>query len=336
MLIGIDESGSFAQSATKGSWCVVAAYAFAERRKTANLRALIGLKKKYGRSLLHEIKLGEIDEVDYFQFLKDLAMAGGTLFSVATDGALADENGVKIHQASQVEKILVNIPNMKYEEGRRAVSILAEDLGALSAQLYVQLCCQVVLLTEVIRQSILFFAQRDPLTLRRFVWRIDQKTAEKGKFEKSFERIAPGLIQAVSLREPFIFLEGANYHHFRAYELPADKYPVYLQEQCGLEPRATVNVGKLIREDMAFPDSKHDQMVQIADLLASGLRRVLRGGFTDNRTAARLLGRLTVQSVRKEPPISLVHLSESERLPLDKVSLDAVELMREVSQPMLG
>jgi Protein of unknown function (DUF3800) len=336
MLVAIDESGSFVYSATSGAWCVVAAYVFSERRKTANLQALFRLKKVYGRSRRQEIKLKEITEADYFQFLSDLRIAGGALFAVAADSSLTEVVEIMGHKATQAKKIRANVPRMKYEEGKRVVATLADEIEALSPQLYVQLVCQVVLLTDVIKRAILFFVQRDPVTLRRFVWRIDQKNTSKSIFERSFDRIAPGLLQSESFRNPVIFLEGADYSHFQRYEIPADDYPQYLQEEFGHEPQSAVNIGKLIREDMKFPDSKDDLTVQIADLLAAGIRRSLRGKFTDGRAAAKLLGQLTIQKEKPKPSISLVMLSDSKVVTLDRVAEEAVLRMKRYAQPMVS
>ena len=121
MLISIDESGSFVRSSRSGSWCVVAGYTFPERRKTANLKTIYRRKTAYGRAGRQEIKLRELKEIDYFQFLGDLQKVGGALFAVATDGALAETVAIERHRTIQAEKIRSNVPRMKFEEGRLAV-----------------------------------------------------------------------------------------------------------------------------------------------------------------------------------------------------------------------
>lgn len=309
MLIAIDESGTFVPAQQTGSWCAVAAYVFAERQKTATLRALSVLKRKYGCPERMEVKLRQVEEADYFKFLDNLRKAGGALFAVATDSGLATMSEISAHRALQVESIRSNVPRMRFEEGKAAVSALADSLEGLSGQLYVQLVCQVSLLSVVLRRGILYFVQRDPFTLRRFVWRIDQKNATRTAFESAFERIAPAMLQSESFRNPAIFLEGADYSHFGRFEFSADEYPKYLQEEYGHIPQSAVNIGKILRENMQFPDSKFDLSVQVADLLAAGLRRCLRGEFCDNVTAAARLGSLMIQDEKRKPPISLIRLS---------------------------
>jgi len=334
VLVAIDESGSFVHSPKNGSWCIVAAYAFSERQKTANLQALHRLKRGYGKAKKQEVKLKEIEESRYFHFLQELRTAGGTLFAVATDGAHAEPSAIAAHRTEQAMKIRANVPRMIYCEGKQAVAALADEIDSLSPQLYLQLVCQVVLITDVIKRAVLYFVQRDPVTLRRFVWRIDQKNVPKSLFERSFQKVTPGLMQSESFRSPMIFLEGADYSHFRGYETPADQYPAYLLE-LGHEPQSAVNIGKILREDMNFPDSKDDETVQIADLVSAGVRRLLRGEFADGRTAGRLLGQLAIAREEPKPPISLVHLGASEdRIP-DKTAVEAVLRMKHHARPML-
>jgi hypothetical protein len=63
-----------------------------------------------------------------------------------------------------------------------------------------------------------------------------------------------------------------------------------------------------IMRDSKFVRSHDVPGVQVADLLASAWRRLLRGGFEDNDGVAHLLGRLTVQRPRPNPSIHLMSL----------------------------
>lgn len=335
MLIAIDESGTFVPSAQSGSWCVVAAYTFAERRKTAALKALLSLKKKYHRSTRQEAKLRDIKESDYFAFLTELMGAGGVLFAAATDTSLTMSSEIRAHRAAQAQNIRANVHRMRFDEGKRAAEELADGIDGLSTQLYAQLMCQTSVLSAVLKRAILYFVQRDPVTLRRFIWRIDQKNTTKTSFENVFEHIAPGLLQSRSFREPFYFLEGADYSHFSPYEFSEDEFPNFLVEEFGYMPQPTVNIGKLLRKDMQFPDSRDDLSIQIADLLASGIRRCLRGGFSDNKKAAILLGKLMIQDEKPKPPISLVRFSSGGVLQPDKTAKSAVLRMKAHARPMM-
>ena len=71
-------------------------------------------------------------------------------------------------------------------------------------------------------------------------------------------------------------------------------------------------MGKIVRENMAFPNSKSDLAIQIADLLASGVRRCLRSGFSDNRLASTLLGSLMVSNSKDKFSIQLLGFHDHE------------------------
>lgn len=83
--------------------------------------------------------------------------------------------------------------------------------------------------------------------------------------------------------------------------------PDYVVEKIPrLEGKEAFDVQKIVRGDIAFVDSKSSPGVQVADLLASGLRRLLRLEFDDNEVMARALGKLLLQEVGNRPPIALI------------------------------
>ncbi|WP_218309678.1 DUF3800 domain-containing protein [Alteromonas antoniana] len=83
--------------------------------------------------------------------------------------------------------------------------------------------------------------------------------------------------------------------------------PDYVVEKMPeLEGKKGFDIQKIVRGDIAFVDSKSSPGVQVADLLASGLRRLLRLEFDDNEVMARALGKLLLQEEGNKPPIALV------------------------------
>lgn len=337
MIISIDESGTFAESNAVNSWCTVAAYVIPERIQSRSFNVLRQLKRKYSISDKQEIKLKDLTEKDYFIFLRNLGSVGGALFVVATDSQHNKRDTINYHKQNQAEKIRENISQMKYEEGKIAVRKLAEDIEALSPQLYVQLQCQVRLIEEALTRGILYFVQRDPKCLRRFKWRIDQKNTSKTVYEKAFQNIAPGILQTISFRRPMYFLKDADYSHFKEFEYSEGDMPSYIEEAAaglGLKLDGCVNIGKILRDDMLFPDSKKDLNVQIADLLASGIYRCLRDRFKDNYLAARLLGSLMIQNSKNNLSIKLLGFSE-DKLITHKRTGGIIRKMDQFSRGML-
>ena len=313
MNIFIDESGSFAWHPRRDSWCVVAAVTAPESARRDIADILQKLRAKHGAHK-DEVKLLQLGERGFMAFLDDLAHVDLGLFATATDSGLNSPELVAAHRAAQSAAIRVNVSRMKYEGGRAGLLLLAEQIESLPNQLYVQLICQVSLLDDVIRRAINFWVQRHPATLREFRWRIDQKNTTKTTFESAFEKLAPALLQTRSIETPIFRVDGFDYRHFSAYEFANGAFPSYLQTDYGLPPMDGFNLQKLLRGNLAFADSKHLDGLQIADLLASGLRRVLKQAFDDPKVVAQKIGRLTIQSTSGLQSINLISLGAEEAL----------------------
>ena len=281
-----------------------------------------------------EVKLKDINESQYLRFLESLSKTHAVLFATATDAGRNTLERLTRHQDIQVEKIRENIPRMRHEGGRQGVELLANQLEAVSPQLYAQLVCQVDLLHSVVSRSINYFAQRVPATLAEFRWRIDQKNTTKTSYEEAFEKIAPALLQTRSFREPCARVHGFDYRHFEQYKFPDGEPPDYLATEYGIQVQHALNIGKLVRGNLKFEDSKTSIGIQVADLLASGLRRCLRGGFNDNDAIANAMGRLTLQDERGKLQIQLVSFADSEDS-VDNTASNAVRAMASQSRSLL-
>ncbi len=312
MNIFVDESGTFVSTTEKNSWNCVAAYVSPEVDTRKTREALQTLKNTANTLSRQEVKLKNVTEDSYIKFLEKLNKLNGTLFSVATDSSLNSVSAIKIHQQTQVDNILKNKPRMKYKGGRVGIQLLADQLSSLSPQLYAQLHCQVSLIHDFVQRGILYHVQRHPKSLGKFRWRIDQKNSSKPTFEEAFEKITPALLQTISFRDPMIMLKGADYSAFSTYEYAKGEGPTYLKEEYGIDlgDDPGLNLGKLIRDDIKFEDSKHNLGIQMVDLLASGIRRCLRNDFNQNNIIARHLGSLMVAQKHNEPPIHLVGFVE--------------------------
>lgn len=208
MNIYIDESGSFVNDPTIGKWNAVAALAVPEagRRK---LDALVEqLRLKSAEPGKNEVKLNELSDDRYFEFLTELEQLNAVVFCTATDAGLNSLDRVADHQQHQIAGVLKHLDKMKYEGGRRGVELMAEHLRKLSPQLYVQLMCQINLMFDVVSRSITYFAQHSPSSLREFRWRVDQKNSSRPVFEEAFERLSPPLLQSRSIEEPLMMIRG--------------------------------------------------------------------------------------------------------------------------------
>lgn len=315
MYIFIDESGSFAKANKRGSWNVVAAYMTPETELMRMRYALSELKRVAGVDQEKEVKLRDLSEIHYATFLAYLSQLEGVLFVAATDAAKSGISDIVQHRNNQAASITKHVHLMQHESGKRAVLELSDKVQRLSPQLYIQLQCQVRLMYSVIRLGVLYFVQRIPHELNSFRWRIDQKNARRTEYEKAFETIAPGLLQSISLEEPMMMLNGADYSAFKRFEYAKGEAPDHLMTTYGIDIDVSdsANIGKLVHEDLKFVDSEKEAGVQVADLLASGMRRCLRMGFHNNIRIARFLGALLVSGEMQSPPLQLLAFTREDR-----------------------
>lgn len=338
MEISIDESGSFTTNATdEGAWSVVVAYVTPETEKKHYRNILQKLKAKC-KAGTGEIKLYQIDETDYFSFLSELGKLKGILFSVATDSAFNNIEFIKRHQETHVQAIISGIPGMRYEEGKLGLKRLAKELSKTPPQLYVQLTCQVLLILKIIENAVNYFVQRNHNTLSSFKWRVDQKDPNfKTDFESAFEKFTPALLQTFSLESPLGLFSGFNYTKMKDFFYKPGNIPDFLIERKPeLLNEPGLNIQKVFRDDIKFINSKDHDGIQIADLLASGVRRLLKSGFINNNKAALLFSNLMIQEKNSSSPILLTSFDDRKinlDLPLHTSKL--INLVIKNCRPML-
>lgn len=306
MISYIDEAGSFVtKGAIENSWCTVACYSIPEFEKRKLNEILRKIKIEEGFNSNCEMKLKNISEQRYIEFLSQLGRLNGALFCVATDSHHNSKEKVNAHKNDHLASIIQGKSEMKYEGGRQAMEILHAQSKALPEQLYIQFHCQAVLLSSFIKRGIAFYIQRYPNSLKNFRWRYDAKDLLRiTDFEDLFQKFVPALLQAYSIENPSPALKWCDYSSMKGYICDVPEYVV--EKVPDLEGQEAFDVQKIIRGDIKFIDSKSSPGVQVADLLASGVRRLLRLEFKDNNLVAEKLGSLLLQEEGNKTPISLV------------------------------
>ena len=332
MNVFIDESGTFPTTSQSSSWCVVAAYVSPEGDRRS-LEELVLSLRQTGASHLKEVKLHDITEVQYFKFLEALCKLNGITFAAATEMSLNTEEELLFHRNIQADKVVEHRKKMLHQSMRDALTQASAELRALPTNLYAQLVFQTTLFHDILTRSILYYVQRTPQTLREIRWRIDQKDVVVTGYEKVFQKLLPSFLQSMCMRDPILMMEGADYSHMSQYEWAEGETPDFLSRQYGLPAAEGFNLKKMI-SNFEFVDSKNVIGIQVADLLASGFRRLLKGEFSDNRRAAVLLGRLTVQAVKGSFPLKLGSLGIE--VQAEALTAERLNLLRKNSRNMLA
>ena len=283
-----------------------------------------------------EVKFGDMSEKDYFEFLHKLTQRNGLAFAVATDAGLQTSQDIEAHRTSQAAKVVEHVDKMLYQTGRESLQRLSEDIRALPLQLYTQLMLQLRLFHRVLELATLFYAQRRPPTLAKLSWRLDRKDTILTAYEDAFMRVLPAILQSMSISNPMRRLtDWADYSHFRRFEFKPGEQPDYLQTVYGLPERESsgANLKMMVTEDFQLVDSSDVPGVQIADLLAGGLRRLMRGGFNQPDVAARLLGSVFCASIDGSVCVNLGSLG-GQALVSDATAR-LLKLMSRYAQPVL-
>lgn len=310
--IYIDESGSFVHAAHHNSWNLTSALVVPATEKRICIQALREIKIENGFKYSDEIKLKNVSESSYLNFLNKLSKTNCTLYPVATDAGAQSVEGIKAHRDKQANKIEEHKDKMQFPAMAKSLEDQANQVRNLSPQLYLQLLCQAALMSDVVRKSVLFYVQRFPKELNAFRWRVDEKTAGKSNFEQSFRSLAPAFLQSESLKKPDIYVTDFDYSAMGKFIYTKDTKPTYLKEYYGIEtnPDGGLNIGKLVWDDFEFVDSQHEEGVQIIDLIVSGLRRTLRGDFENGEAISEALGILMVGNIDNGFPMRFITTSQ--------------------------
>ena len=227
---------------------------------------------------------------------------------------------------------------MRHPEGRKGLQNLADAIRGLPVQLYTQLVCQVELFHNVITRAITYYAQRQPPTLGSLRWRVDRKDTIPTPYETAFRTILPALLQTKSVRDPMLMLsEGADYTFFKRFEYASGGAPNYLKDDYGIDiGRNAANIGKMVGDDFKLVDSSRVAGVQVADLLASGLRRAMRCSFGNPVQIATLIGANMLQAAHRQPPVRLIGLGIDGD---ERASIPTTEVLRaltKLNRPLLA
>lgn len=326
MYIYCDESGSFAKADKPGAWCVVVCYALTESQRRAAEKALRQYKLSAGKRFDEEVKRKLVDDRCYFRLLGELAGVGGVAVAIATDSG--SNQGAEANKALQTQRLLQAREGAD-ETQRQEIDDLVHDMSGLSTQLYIEYICRLELAWRAIRSTVTFFAKSFPATFGRFRWVFDEKPEN---LKQLFCSSIPGFINELGKREPLELLEKADYSHLARFLVPENVRQAALLEGMPSPDTRIYNAARIMTEDVMFVDSKTSCGVQIADLIANGLRACLRGEFADNDRASQLLGRLLYEKAWVPQVLPLIHFTESLAAQASPSAHRAISIMSQSAQ----
>ncbi|WP_415718593.1 DUF3800 domain-containing protein [Maridesulfovibrio sp.] len=282
MNIYIDESGIFANPAGKNiAISCVGSLVMPERLRCQIVKGYGRLLKKWGFKTNQEVKGSDFDETMFVELIKMLSKFDVMFSAVAIDMGYQIAEDVSCHKEAQADNIIKNLSGEFYNSFLEEAFELCCNLKKIPNQLYLQSICMNMLVSNTLRNATLYYSKTSPEALGRFSWNIDAKSNSITNYEKLWSIVVGGVLQSESLRSPFIQLDGGNYNAFKRFENETTTIPAHLEAAFDGDPDKfmSCDLGKMLKEDMQFKDSKSDKCLQIVDVLTNCLGRSLRGNF---------------------------------------------------------
>jgi hypothetical protein len=271
--IFIDESGTFAIRDDGSSVGAVGALVVTEsqfpilERRYAQLRPL--LPKDQG-----EVKGRLLGESDVARVV-DIARRSGLIYEVTVvDLAPEDAAAVEEHRTGQCEGLTRKLTKQHHPDLVASVYALRERLEQMPLQLYAQGVATFDLLWRTLSHATAYYSQREPESLARFRWVVDAKAADGVTgWEEWWSKVVKPFMQSRSLQEPFPELEGGDYSHLGANEMPI---PDYLVKEF---PRLKGGTGLALSGafDQIEFSARAPTGLELVDVLTNAVRRALLG-----------------------------------------------------------
>jgi hypothetical protein len=311
--ICIDESGTFCVPTRTGpSISCVGALTIPDSTFVAAVDDFCVLTESWPRDSHGEIKGRLIRDPNQFYDYIELLRRHRCFFDcVAIDMGLHDEAIVARHRDAQAGRVIAGLTERHKPSLIAQLNQIAADMRSMSPQQYVQLVAQNELVNAVLQSKTLYYCQAAPSEIGNFHWCIDAKSNTRTRAEHIWRDLAPGLLESRSFREPGIALIGGDYSHFDRFrsklgekDLEARRAYHHSQPRPGRNfSDSGFDPGKILREDLAFKDSRDTVELQMADVATSIAARALRGNV--GRRAWWNLGHIMHQQVG---PGEVVHL----------------------------
>lgn len=312
MRIYIDESGNFIPEAASSRVCCEAALVVPECVATELLGRFVELRASWTSE--PELKGSALSDEQTSAALKLLGAYDVLVEIGSLDVGHNPAAQIERFRQGQAKAILAGLTPQHNENSRRWANQLREDWLRLPHQLMVQVYVLVLTLEEVIKVAPNYYAQRLPKELGRFDWILDPKDINPTPFEEVWRKAVCPFLQSISLAEPMMRVDGGpfDYSAFSHFDMPI---PAYLRPHVGEKPggdEKVLDLGKLFRESVSFPDSKDEPGLQLVDIVASAFTKAMNGKLPPE--VFRLFGRVMVEKPHRRPTVRLIALGEGPQI----------------------
>ena len=194
------------------------------------------------------------------------------------------ESVVSDFKERQAANLVANLTADHHPSIVAQLQALAAAIRRMPNQLFLQAFLMIELVLKVLEDSTLYYVQRYLAELGSIAWIIDQKNRTITEMEDTWSTLVLPMSESHFARKPLLSLIEADYSHFDArYRIDAKdtetmRHVQWMAEVYGIPERERppgLNATLLLSEQKQFADSTSSLGLQLADMLATILRRAL-------------------------------------------------------------
>lgn len=311
MHIFIDEGGSFVPNT---GISIICSLALPSSSIQPIKRKIERISREWPRN--HgELKGGHLTIEHLTALTQVLLQYDAILHCCAIDVSTENLDEVSKHKEDQCIGITKYLSDAHSSIIRNQLWELRQRLERMPNQLYLQCVCMSELVFQATQEIALYFSQRRPKELGKFKWFIDAKDPKELSSQEIWwkEMLGP-LTESRTRNEPFGVYNGKgfDYSHFEK---------SFLLQKNLWYPDGTrkiakgYDIKKLICNNVSFVDSRNEILIQVTDVLASYMRRILSNQITSFK-AIECLGKLQIMRKRAGQLQSVQMISLSKQRPV--------------------
>lgn len=235
-----------------------------------------------------EIKGSTLDESQANQLIALVLRYDTLVRFIALDANTHTDTLVENFKNRQADAVTANITREHHPGPIPHLHQLGEAVRQLSNQLFLQAFATWELIIETIREGTAYYVQRQPQELGDIAWRIDRKDRTLTQMEETWSTLVLPVSEGRFAEEPLIGILEEDYSYFDArygfnqatIEPETLRHIQWLRSvsgkgSLGKDERLGINAKLLLTEQRTFEDSRDSLGLQLADMLATILRRAL-------------------------------------------------------------
>jgi hypothetical protein len=285
MRIYIDEAGNFVNlpKPSKSSFSLVLALIIPSTSEEELFFEFLRLRDSWPEQKI-EIKGSTLEETQAAQLINLLARFDVVAEFVTVDMGAQTVAVIEDLKNRQADAVVAHLTADHHPELIHQLEGVAKKIRGMADQLFLQAFLTIELVVRVVQVATLYYVQRASVELGDIAWFIDRKQRSVTEMEEVWSLLILPAGEYHFAKTPLVALSGADYSHFnRRYEVQLpdaelERHLNWMDTTYGARERSADRVNdakRILTEQQNFVDSLDYLGIQLADMLASILRRAL-------------------------------------------------------------